>query len=431
MSAQRTRRRKTVGFDLALGWAQDAKLAQEGRVIKYTGSKSSHADEILKVVLAKRRRGQHYIEPFIGGANVFVKVPHKDGPRIGADLNGFMIALHRALAAGWKPPTTMTEAQFNDIRDHQDKHPPELVAFAATGCTFGSMWFSTFVTENEVAGAGYVSGTRAKTEGMGGNRCGQSARSCLRDAPFLKGAKFIHSSYDQLDIPPRSLIYCDPPYVSTVGYEGSAQSIAVGEQGEKNVWRAYKFWRWADQKVDEGHTVFVSEYAGPTADAFPLTISLEAKAEVARLAAAAKIKQQDSKCPAVEVQGAVDAWLAAKAHAEKTATSKKDAWKVVWEKEVAVNINAVGIDVEARDGLKQELVQVESDLEVLRDKVSPVVHDYDNVSDDTVMVDNRTKRVLDHAADIEKKQARAAELRRMIDATSAGRRVERLFHREG
>ena len=74
--------------------------------MKYLGSKANHADEILKVVLAKRRPGQVYVEPFIGGANVMCRVPDADGPRIGADINGCMIALHKALAAGWHPPET-------------------------------------------------------------------------------------------------------------------------------------------------------------------------------------------------------------------------------------------------------------------------------------------------------------------------------------
>src|SRR6202451_2576087 len=111
----------------------------------YLGSKAGFADEILKVILAKRQPGQCYVEPFVGGANVLCRVPQKDGPRLAADANYFMIALHQALAAGWQPPETMTEEHYNDIRDHQDKYPPELVAFAATGCSFGCIWFNVFV----------------------------------------------------------------------------------------------------------------------------------------------------------------------------------------------------------------------------------------------------------------------------------------------
>ena len=323
------------------------------------------------------------------------RVPDADGPRIGADINGCMIALHKALAAGWHPPETMTEEQYNDIRDHQDRHPPELVAFVATGCTFGSSWFSSFVTENTRAGAGYVSGTRARIEGMDGSRCAQSARSCLRDAPGLVGVKFIHSSYDSLEIPPQSLVYCDPPYIGTTGYEGSAQNIKVGESAEKNVWRAYKFWRWADRLVDEGHTVFVSEYEGPTATAFPPVIAPEVKAELKRLADIATAKQCDLKCPSAEMQAAVDEWIAAQREANETATSRKDEWKVVWEKETVVNIAAHTVDLEERKRFEDELHEIEVQGDGITDK----------------------------------QRRRAAELRRSIAATGGERKIERLFHR--
>ena len=91
----------------------------------YLGSKANHADEILKIVLAKRKPGQTYVEPFLGGANVLCRVPQADGPRIGADINPYMVALHQALADGWDPPESMDEPTYAKIKKNPKKFPPE------------------------------------------------------------------------------------------------------------------------------------------------------------------------------------------------------------------------------------------------------------------------------------------------------------------
>jgi len=48
--------------------------------MKYMGSKSRHAKEILSIILKERKPDQWYVEPFVGGANVIDKV---DGKRLG------------------------------------------------------------------------------------------------------------------------------------------------------------------------------------------------------------------------------------------------------------------------------------------------------------------------------------------------------------
>lgn len=36
--------------------------------MKYMGSKARHAKELLPIILANRKQGQWYVEPFVGGA---------------------------------------------------------------------------------------------------------------------------------------------------------------------------------------------------------------------------------------------------------------------------------------------------------------------------------------------------------------------------
>ena len=87
----------------------------------YLGSKADHADEILAVVLAKRKPGQTFVDAFTGGANIICRVPQADGPRIGADINPYMIALHTALSNGWDPPEHMDEKTYHAIKKNPKK----------------------------------------------------------------------------------------------------------------------------------------------------------------------------------------------------------------------------------------------------------------------------------------------------------------------
>ena len=59
----------------------------------------------------------------------------------------------------------------------------------------------------------------------------------------------IRSSYEDLEIPRNSIIYCDPPYAGTTGY--------------KDKFNHDEFWKWCRDKKAEGHTIFISEYNAP------------------------------------------------------------------------------------------------------------------------------------------------------------------------
>lgn len=71
--------------------------------MKYMGSKNRIAKHILPIILQDRKDGQWYVEPFVGGANMIDKV---EGNRIGNDIHSYLIALHKAIQLGWKPPIT-------------------------------------------------------------------------------------------------------------------------------------------------------------------------------------------------------------------------------------------------------------------------------------------------------------------------------------
>ena len=77
----------------------------------------------------------------------------------------------------------------------------------------------------------------------------EQINNILKQSTKISDIVFKCCSYDALDIPANSVIYCDPPYNGTTKYKDSFDSDA--------------FWQWCRDKAKEGHTVYVSEYNAP------------------------------------------------------------------------------------------------------------------------------------------------------------------------
>lgn len=197
--------------------------------MKYMGSKRRFVKDLLPIMLESRKEGQYWVEPFVGDANM---IQHVNGNRIGSDVHEYLIALLSAVRDGWKPPTDVSEEMHRDVRINKDKYPPELVGFVGFCCSFGGDWFK-----------GYARNKRGENYALNGYN------NLLKQAPFLKGIDFRCCSYQDLVIPPRSLIYCDPPYDGFTKYRDKLNHPI--------------FWQWCRDKVNEGHTVFVSENKAP------------------------------------------------------------------------------------------------------------------------------------------------------------------------
>jgi DNA adenine methylase len=205
--------------------------------MKYMGSKARHAKEILSVVFSEANRIQagmtNWVEPFVGGANMIDKVPVAFA-RIGNDINEELIALFREVQRGFVPPDEVSEEVYNDVRLNPNKYEPAFRAFVAIGCSYSGKWFG-----------GYARGNA--NNGSPRNYCLESKKNLL--AQNIKGIVFTSGDYRTMDIPPLSIIYCDPPYTGTTKYKNGFDHVA--------------FWEWCEQKNSEGHLVFVSEYTAP------------------------------------------------------------------------------------------------------------------------------------------------------------------------
>ena len=166
--------------------------------MQYLGGKSRIAKQIIDIMSAERLEGMPWVEPFMGSGKVISKVK---GRRIGADINHEMIALFKAIRGGWKPPTEVTREFYEEVKNNQGKYTDHLKAFINIGCAFGAKRWGGYAQNNK-----------------GDNYALQAFNSLMKLKPHIKDIELFSCDYNSLNIPSRSLIYCDPPYANTAGY---------------------------------------------------------------------------------------------------------------------------------------------------------------------------------------------------------------------
>lgn len=207
--------------------------------MKYLGSKSRIAKQILPIILDGRISDQYYVEPFCGGCNMIDKVL---GNRIANDSNPYLVAMWEALSWGWDPPKIIDREHYRDVRacykSNSDEYPEHYMGWVGFMGSFNGKFFGGY--------AGH-----SVTDAAGGVRdyISEAVRNILAQVPLLDGVHFTNCSYADMRIPPNSIIYCDPPYEGVTKYD---YSISHND-----------FWEWCREKVAEGHEVFVSEYNAP------------------------------------------------------------------------------------------------------------------------------------------------------------------------
>lgn len=201
--------------------------------MKYMGSKARIAKHILPIILKDRQQNQYYVEPFVGGCNMIDKV---DGPRIGGDLNGFLIEMRKGLQMDKSRPLEIPKELYSCHRDLYNKgaEPNFLTGWVG--------WMGSF------NGRFFDGGYSGKSSGR--DYVAEQIRNTEKQIPLIKGVEFYHSDYSNLPIPDNSIIYCDIPYQNTKQYSTS-----------KN-FDYDKFWDWC-RNIAKHHKIFVSEYSAP------------------------------------------------------------------------------------------------------------------------------------------------------------------------
>jgi len=204
--------------------------------MKYMGSKARIAKHILPIILKGRKLHQWYVEPFVGGGNIIEKV---QGFRLGADNNPYVIeALKLIRDAPESIPDLITEDDYDKAKS--ERKVDGLTGFIAFSMSFGGKFFGGY--RRDVAGTkGCLANMKTQTR--------RSKKAALIQSKFLKECELVCCSYDDLEIPDKSIIYCDPPYKKTTKYSTEID---------------YKhFYNWCRNKHNEGHTIFISEYSMP------------------------------------------------------------------------------------------------------------------------------------------------------------------------
>ena len=203
----------------------------------YQGGKYRIAKHIIPIITGNRRCNQTYVEPFIGGGIVMSGIT---GKRIGSDLNEYTIEAlklirdHPELIP--KNNKEFTEEDFLYYKKYHEIMPNKgMVGFVGFSYSFSGMFYHTWNRDNK--GRDFVKFAYNST--MRQNKC-------------IQGVKLVNCSYDKLEIPENSIIYCDPPYENTFEYKGVKGFNSI------------KFWNWCRDKIKEGHEIFVSEYQAPS-----------------------------------------------------------------------------------------------------------------------------------------------------------------------
>ena len=217
--------------------------------MRYFGGKSRIAKQISTYINNQLRPGQPYVEPFCGACWVVAAID-SNRLRLANDFHNDLIIMWKELQKGWIPPDVVSEELYNSLKKAE---PSALRGIVGFGCSNSGKWFG-----------GYA---RDKT---GRNYAMNAKNSVLKKIAKMKDVVFSQGSYEDVQCPPNSLIYCDPPYAHTTGYTTGAFDHT-------------KFWEWIRQKSREEHTVLVSEYVAPLDFEAVLTIPVKTDMKASNL----------------------------------------------------------------------------------------------------------------------------------------------------
>ena len=166
--------------------------------------------------------------------------------RIANDKNKYLVAMFKSLTEGKEFPETIPRELYNDVRDcwrgKNDRYKEDMVGWVGFMASFNGRFFDGGYSGHNVVGAG----------GKVRDYISEQVKNTLAQVYGLKGVEFHDGDYQELEIPDKSIIYCDVPYKDAKQYDVS-RNFDYG-----------KFYSWCKEKVKQGHKVFVSEYWMPS-----------------------------------------------------------------------------------------------------------------------------------------------------------------------
>lgn len=201
--------------------------------MKYMGSKARFTKDILPIILKDRKPEQWYVEPFAGGMNAICEVK---GNRIANDIHYYLIEMWKELCNGWIPQK-INHNTYHIVRNNREQFEPRFVGWVGFNCSYSGKWFGGFAGETKTK-IGTVRDYQT-----------EAINNVAKQVKKMKGVVFQNKPYYELELPPNSIVYCDPPYEGTTKYANDFDHTL--------------FWNWVRNIRKQGHTVFVSEYNAP------------------------------------------------------------------------------------------------------------------------------------------------------------------------
>lgn len=212
--------------------------------MKYMGSKSRIAKYIVPILqkYIDDNNILQYCEPFVGGCNIIdkIKCPNKQG----SDINKYLIALLNHVKKDLPLYEEISRELYNKAREAYKNQALEFENWELGAIGFLASYNGRFFN------GGYAQPTYEQTKSGLRYRdyYQESKRNILKQAPNLKDITITYQDYKDINLT-NSLIYCDPPYNGTTGYN-------VKKFNHEEFWKTMR--KWSDNNI-----VIISEINAP------------------------------------------------------------------------------------------------------------------------------------------------------------------------
>lgn len=199
----------------------------------YQGSKNRYAKYIIPIL--QKAIDDYHIDTFIdgccGGCNIIDKI--KCNTRIAIDNNPTLIALFKYAVNGGTFPETVSKEMWDKLKKNPEIDLP-MAGMYAFFCSY--------------AAKGFVGGFAAKPN-ISRDYYKERLNNFQKQLPSLMNINFICD--DILNLKARdSVIYVDPPYINTTGYDSSKNF------NYENFWNKMR-------ELSKNNYVFISEEKAP------------------------------------------------------------------------------------------------------------------------------------------------------------------------
>lgn len=210
--------------------------------MRYLGSKARIIKQITPIITEHLNGENEFVDAFMGGANVISHIDYNN--KVGIEYSVYPWAIWNEISMfgiDWIPQAFDEEDYYDVKKSYKDKdgrYKQSMIGYVGNCLSYGSKWWGGFAKFNPKKNEDHVK------EAYNG------IKKQYENFKHIETTRFINASYDEYDYKPNSVIYCDPPYQSTIGYESSFDH--------------YRFWNWVREMSKKGHHVYVSEYSAPS-----------------------------------------------------------------------------------------------------------------------------------------------------------------------